>query len=125
MSIADITHPAELVTALNRLGLETMLETYIDPRPVRAAGYHAVNGLAQRHGYTLRHEDGNIYGRLTLVPDAKTAPYSSASSPGRITPPSTAPADAPPQPPARAPELGAHFFETMRGRYYDRIHPHR
>lgn len=74
--------PAELTAALGHLGLTDLLDGYIDPKRVRARGYHGVEFLARRNGYTLKHEGGNIYGKLKLEPiSLKLEPISTAPSP--------------------------------------------
>lgn len=66
-------HPAELEVALASIDLGDLLEGFIARERV-GVRYRELERAAQRFGYAFKHEHGNAYGRLWLVPSAPVTP---------------------------------------------------
>jgi len=64
-------HPTDLEAALTQLGLSDLLGGYIARERV-GVRFLMLERLAARHGYRFEREQGNVYGRLRLVPSTTT-----------------------------------------------------
>lgn len=69
----DTTAPEAFIATLEHLGIADALQGYIAPERVRRWGCLEVEAFAQEHGYCFARENGNLYGKLMLVPVEATA----------------------------------------------------
>jgi hypothetical protein len=69
MSLAPVPAPSPLTNVLAQIGVPEMLETYVPRQHVtRRVSWAQFERFVQSHGYEVKRENGNIYGKLMLVP---------------------------------------------------------
>jgi hypothetical protein len=61
--------PAPLTNALEQIGVPEMLTEYVQrQRIIKRVSWAQFERFVQSHGYEVKREDGNLYGKLMLVP---------------------------------------------------------